>query len=49
MTALSALIRRDIRIALRVGGGELIGGRLSLPLVVLMPFAAAASLKHGLD
>ncbi len=25
MTALSAIIRRDIRIALRVGGGALIG------------------------
>ena len=32
MTALGALIRRDIRIALRVGGGALIGvSRLGHP------------------
>ena len=39
MTALAALIRRDIRIALRVGGGALIGVLFFLTVVVLMPFA----------
>jgi ABC-type transport system involved in cytochrome c biogenesis permease component len=40
MTALAALIRRDIRIALRVGGGALIGVLFFLTVTVLMPFAA---------
>jgi heme exporter protein B len=39
MTALAALIRRDIRIALRVGGGALIGVLFFLIVVVLTPFA----------
>ena len=39
MTALAALIRRDIKIALRVGGGALIGVLFFLIVVVLMPFA----------
>ena len=39
MTALAALIARDIRIALRVGGGALIGVLFFLIVVVLMPFA----------
>ena len=39
MTALAALIRRDIRIALRVGGGALIGVLFFLTVTVLMPFA----------
>jgi heme exporter protein B len=39
MTALAALIRRDIRIAWRVGGGALIGVLFFLSVVVLMPFA----------
>ena len=36
MTALGALMRRDIRIALRVGGGALIGVLFFLTVVVLM-------------
>ncbi len=39
MTALAALVRRDIKIALRVGGGALIGVLFFLTVVVLMPFA----------
>ena len=39
MTALAALIRRDIKIALRVGGGALIGVLFFLSVVVLIPFA----------
>lgn len=39
MNALSALIRRDLRIALRVGGGAPIGVLFFLTVVVLMPFA----------
>jgi heme exporter protein B len=42
--ALSALIRRDIRIALRVGGGALIGVLFFLTVVVLMPFAIGPDL-----
>src|ERR1700710_1411180 len=45
MTALTALIRRDIRIALRVGGGALIGVLFFLTVVVLMPFAVGPDLK----
>jgi heme exporter protein B len=45
MTALSALIARDIRIALRVGGGALVGVLFFLSVVVLMPFAVGPDLK----
>src|SRR3954467_2933559 len=45
MTALASLIRRDIRIALRVGGGALIGMLFFLTVVVLMPFAVGPDLK----
>ncbi len=44
MTAIAALIRRDIRIALRVGGGALIGVLFFLTVVVLMPFAVGPDL-----
>ena len=44
MTALGALIRRDIRIAMRVGGGALIGVLFFLTVVVLMPFALGPDL-----
>ena len=44
MTALAALIRRDIRIALRVGGGALIGVLFFLVVVTLMPFAIGPDL-----
>src|SRR5258708_6374330 len=44
MTGLAALIRRDIRIALRVGGGALIGVLFFLTVVVLMPFAVGPDL-----
>lgn len=39
VTALAALIRRDIRIALRAGGGAMIGVLFFLSVVVVMPFA----------
>jgi heme exporter protein B len=39
VTALAALIRRDIQVALRVGGGALVGVLFFLSVVVLMPFA----------
>lgn len=39
MSALAALIGRDIRIAWRIGGGALIGVLFFLSVVVLMPFA----------
>ena len=44
MTALAALVRRDIQIALRVGGGALIGVLFFLIVVVLMPFAIGPDL-----
>jgi heme exporter protein B len=44
MTALIALIRRDLRVALRVGGGALIGVLFFLTVVVLMPFALGPDL-----
>jgi heme exporter protein B len=45
MTALMAIIRRDIAIALRVGGGALIGVLFFLTVVVLMPFAVGPDLQ----
>jgi heme exporter protein B len=44
MTALTALVRRDVRVALRVGGGALIGVLFFLTVVVLMPFAVGPDL-----
>ena len=44
VTALAAMVRRDIRIALRVGGGALIGVLFFLTVVVLMPFAVGPDL-----
>ena len=44
MTTLGALIRRDIQVALRVGGGALIGVLFFLTVVVLMPFAVGPDL-----
>src|ERR1700738_5182577 len=44
MTALAALMKRDLRIALRVGGGALIGVLFFLTVVVLMPFAVGPKL-----
>jgi heme exporter protein B len=44
MRALSALFLRDIRIAVRVGGGALIGVLFFLILVALMPFAIGPDL-----
>lgn len=44
MTALVAMLRRDIAIALRVGGGAMIGVLFFLTVVVLMPFAVGPDL-----
>lgn len=44
MTALIAIVRRDIKIALRVGGGAMIGVLFFLTVVVLMPFAIGPDL-----
>jgi len=44
VSALAALLRRDIRVALRVGGGALIGMLFFLTVVVLMPFALGPDL-----
>jgi heme exporter protein CcmB len=44
VTALAALVRRDVKIALRVGGGALIGVLFFLTVVVLMPFALGPDL-----
>ncbi|MGA8953475.1 MAG: heme exporter protein CcmB, partial [Xanthobacteraceae bacterium] len=39
MTPLAALLVRDMRIALRVGGGALMGVLFFLVVVTLIPFA----------
>lgn len=44
MIALGAMIRRDILLAWRVGGGALIGVLFFLSVVVLMPFAIGPDL-----
>lgn len=44
MTALAALVRRDTRIALRAGGGAMIGVLFFLSVVVVMPFALGPDL-----
>jgi heme exporter protein B len=44
MTALSALFVRDIRIAIRVGGGALIGVLFFMSVVTLIPFAIGPDL-----
>jgi heme exporter protein B len=44
MTALSALLIRDLRLAVRVGGGALIGVLFFLIVVTLVPFAVGPDL-----
>lgn len=44
MSALSALLVRDVRIALRVGGGAMMGVLFFLTVVTLMPFALGPDL-----
>src|ERR1043165_1395637 len=44
MTALSALLVRDMRLAVRVGGGALIGVLFFLIVVTLTPFAIGPDL-----
>jgi heme exporter protein B len=44
MTALAALLLRDMRLAVRVGGGALIGVLFFLIVVTLMPFALGPDL-----
>jgi len=46
MTALIALLRRDIQVALRIGGGALIGVLFFLIVVVLMPFAVGLTMSR---
>lgn len=45
MSALAALIRRDMLVSLRVGGGALVGVLFFLSVVVLMPFAIGPDLN----
>jgi heme exporter protein B len=44
MTALSALLIRDMRLAVRIGGGALMGVLFFLIVVTLMPFAVGPDL-----
>src|SRR5919206_1122461 len=44
MNALTALVRRDIRLSWRIGGGAAIGVLFFLSVVVLMPFAVGPDL-----
>lgn len=45
MSALLALIKRDMRLAVRVGGGALMGALFFLIVVVMMPFALGPDLN----
>jgi heme exporter protein B len=45
MTALAALILRDMRLAVRAGGGAMMGALFFLILVVMVPFAVGPDLK----
>lgn len=45
MTALWALMLRDMRLAVRVGGGAMMGALFFLILVVMVPFAVGPDLK----
>lgn len=45
MTAFAALVLRDIKLAIRVGGGALMGALFFLIVVVLTPFAVGPDLK----
>jgi heme exporter protein B len=45
MTALTALLMRDMRLAVRVGGGALMGALFFLIVVTMMPFAVGPDLK----
>src|SRR3974390_3886922 len=44
MSAVSALLARDMRLAVRVGGGALMGALFFLIMVTLMPFAIGPDL-----
>lgn len=44
MSALAALFLRDVRIAIRIGGGALIGVLFFMSVVMLMPFAIGPDL-----
>ncbi|HZT27355.1 MAG TPA: heme exporter protein CcmB [Pseudolabrys sp.] len=45
MTAFAALMLRDMRLAVRVGGGALMGALFFLVVVVMVPFAVGPDLK----
>ncbi|MGA7972943.1 MAG: heme exporter protein CcmB, partial [Pseudolabrys sp.] len=45
MTAFTALLVRDIRLAMRHGGGALMGALFFLIVVVMVPFAVGPDLK----
>jgi heme exporter protein B len=45
MTALAALLLRDVKIAIRIGGGALIGVLFFLIVVTLLPFAVGPDLS----
>ena len=45
MSALLALVARDMRLAVRAGGGALMGALFFLIVVVMVPFAVGPDLK----
>lgn len=45
MSAFTALLMRDVRLALRVGGGALMGALFFLIVVTMVPFAVGPDLK----
>ena len=46
MSALSALLQRDTRLAVRVGGGAMMGVLFFLIVVTLVPFAVGPDLAQ---
>ena len=47
MSALSALLLRDMRLAVRVGGGAMMGVLFFLIVVTLVPFAMYSGVSDG--
>jgi heme exporter protein B len=45
VTAFTALLKRDMRLAVRVGGGALMGALFYLIVVAMMPFAIGPDLN----
>ena len=47
MNPLTAILARDMRLAVRVGGGALMGALFFLIVITMMPFAVGPDLASG--